>query len=144
MTRVEELSQKAMFTRIIAAANAHDDKAMSETFDEFFDPNVVIHRSLLGDTDGVEAIKEIFITLHRAFPDLYVRTDDLLEEGDKVVARQTVTGTNQGELMGRPATGRSVTYDEIFIFRFANQRVVEIWGVVDFLSLMRQLGIGQL
>jgi hypothetical protein len=32
-------------------------------------------------------------------------------------------------------------YDEIFIFRFADGRVVETWGVVDVLSQMRQLGL---
>jgi predicted ester cyclase len=42
--------------------------------------------------------------------------------------------------MGLPATGKSVTYDEIFSFRFANGRIAETWGVVDVLSQMRQLG----
>jgi predicted ester cyclase len=43
--------------------------------------------------------------------------------------------------MGRPPTGNSVTYNEIFIVRFAGGRIAEIWGVVDALSQMRQLGV---
>ena len=78
---------------------------------------------------------------HRAYPDLHVTIEDLIEEGDKVVSRNTVTGTNLGEYMGRPPTGRSVTYNEIFVFRFAGGRIVETWGVVDVLAQMRQLGM---
>jgi predicted ester cyclase len=63
----------------------------------------------------------------------------VIAEGDKVVGRNTVTGTHQGEYLGLPPTGKSVTYDEIFIFRFAGGRIVETWGVVDVLSQMRQL-----
>jgi predicted ester cyclase len=42
--------------------------------------------------------------------------------------------------MGLPPTGKSVTYNEIFIFRFAGGRIAETWGVVDVLAQMRQLG----
>jgi predicted ester cyclase len=43
--------------------------------------------------------------------------------------------------MGIPPTGKSVTYNEIFIGRFVNGRIAETWGVVDVLSQMRQLGV---
>jgi hypothetical protein len=48
---------------------------------------------------------------------------------------------HQGEHMGIPATGKSITYNEIFIVRFVNGRIAETWGVVDVLSQMRQLGV---
>ena len=38
-------------------------------------------------------------------------------------------------------TGKTVTYNEIFIFRFADGRIAEIWGVVDVLAQLRQLGL---
>ena len=79
--------------------------------------------------------------LLRAFPDLHVAVEDVIAEGDKVVCRNTVTGTHQGEYMGRPPTGKSIAYNEIFIIRFVNGRVAETWGVVDVLSQMRQLGM---
>jgi predicted ester cyclase len=84
-------------------------------------------------------LKEVFGRLLRAFPDLRVTVEDVIAEGDKVVARNTVTGTHQGEYMGLQATGKSVTYNEIFIARFAGGRIAETWGVVDVLSQMRQL-----
>jgi hypothetical protein len=42
--------------------------------------------------------------------------------------------------MGLPPTGKSITYNEIFIVRFADGRIAETWGVVDVLSQLRQLG----
>ena len=48
-------------------------------------------------------------------------------------------GTHRGVYMGVPATGRSVTYSEIFVCRFNNGRIAETWGVVDVLARMRQL-----
>jgi steroid delta-isomerase-like uncharacterized protein len=83
----------------------------------------------------------VFARLRAAFPDLRVEINDLIAEGDKVVARNTVTGTHRGEFMGIPPTGRRVAYDEIFVVRFADGRIAETWGVVDLASLMRQLGV---
>jgi len=85
----------------------------------------------------------VFGRLIRAFPDLHITVEDLIEEGDKVVSRNTVTGTHQGEYMGLPPTGKSITYNEIFIVRFVNGRIAETWGVVDVLSQMNQLGLIQ-
>jgi steroid delta-isomerase-like uncharacterized protein len=89
---------------------------------------------------GAKALKEVFKTLHRAYPDLHVEVEDMIAEGDKVVGRNTVTGTHQGEYMGIEPTGKSVKYNEIFIFRFVNGRVAETWGVADVVSQLHQLG----
>jgi predicted ester cyclase len=79
--------------------------------------------------------------LLRAFPDIQVTVADLIEKDDKIVSRNSVTGTHQGEYMGIPPTGKSVTYHEIFIIRFVNGRIAEIWGVVDVFSQLKQLGL---
>lgn len=55
----------------------------------------------------------------------------------------TVTGTHLGDLNGLPPTGKSVAYSEIFIMRFADGRIAEMWGVVDIFSAMKQLGVIQ-
>jgi hypothetical protein len=90
---------------------------------------------------GVQALKQVWTVLLRAFPDIHVAVEDVIAEGDKVAARNTVTGTNTGEYRGLPPTGKSVTYNEMFIARFAGGRVAEIWGVVDVYSQLRQLGL---
>lgn len=100
----------------------------------------MIRTPLPVDATGAQVLKEVFGRLHRAFPDLHITVEDVIEEGDKVVSRNTVTGTHHGEYMGIPPTGKSITYNEIFIVRIAGGRIAETWGVVDVLSQMKQLG----
>ncbi|MFD0360268.1 ester cyclase [Nocardia sp. GCM10030253] len=88
-----------------------------------------------------EAFKQVWAMLLRAFPDVHVTVEDLIAEGDKVVSRSVVTGTHKGEFMGLAPTGKSVTYNEIFIVRFVKGRIAEAWGVVDIFSLRQQLGV---
>jgi predicted ester cyclase len=56
-------------------------------------------------------MKEVFARLHRAYPDLHITVEDSIAEGDRVVSRDSVTGTHRGEHMGIPPTGKSVTYN---------------------------------
>jgi steroid delta-isomerase-like uncharacterized protein len=121
--------------------NTGDPGLISSTIDELVEPNAQIRTPLPLETTGAEALKEVFARLHRVFRDLHVRVDDLIAEGDKVVGRNSVTGTHHGEYMGVPPTGKSVTYDEIFIFRFEGGRIAETWGVVDVFSQLKQLGV---
>ena len=139
----QETSNKAAFRRVLDASNTHDEELISTTVDEVFQPDVRMSTPLPIPETGARAIKEVYARLHRAFPDLHIAVEDLIEEGDRVVARHTVTGTHQGEYMGLPPTGRSVTYNEIFILRFADGRIAETWGVVDVLSQLKQLGVIQ-
>lgn len=134
-------SNKATLHRLHEAMNGGDAEAFARTIDEVVAPDVLIRTPLPLATTGAEALKEVFATLRRAFPDLHVAAEDVIAEGDKVVSRNRVTGTHRGEYMGVPATGTPVAYNEIFVFRFAEGRIAETWGVVDVLSQMRQLGM---
>jgi steroid delta-isomerase-like uncharacterized protein len=140
MTTAQATSNKAMMRRFVDAANSDDAELLFKTIDELVDPDAVMRTPMPTEKTGADLLKEVFATLLRAYPDLHITIEDLIEEGDKVVMRDTVTGTHQGELMGIPATGKSVTYNEIFIARFAGGRIAETWGVVDILSQLRQLG----
>jgi steroid delta-isomerase-like uncharacterized protein len=101
---------------------------------------MLFHAPVPMDARGAQALKQVWAVLLRAFPDIHVTVEDVIAEGDKVVFRQTVTGTHRGEYRGLPPTGKSVAYNEIFIVRFAGGRIAEIWGVVDVFSQLRQLG----
>ena len=133
-------SNKATFSRFHDAMNAGDAEIVSKTIDEIVAPNVLFHAPVPMDATGAQALKQVWTVLLRAFPDLHVAVEDVIAEGDKVVCRNTVTGTHRGEFRGLSPTGKSVRYSEIFIFRFVDGRIAEIWGVVDVLSQLRQLG----
>src|SRR6476661_7055784 len=106
-------SSKATLTRFQAAMSSGDWELISKTIDEVVEPDALIRTPLPIEATGAELLKEVFARLHRAFPDLHITIEDLIAEGDKAVARNTVTGTHQGEYMGLPPTGKSITYNEI-------------------------------
>jgi steroid delta-isomerase-like uncharacterized protein len=141
MSTAEEASNEAAFQRFHEAANSGDAEVLAKTIDEIVAPDAVIRTPLPIDATGADLLKEVWAMLFRVYPDIHLTVDDLIAKGDKVVARNTVTGTHQGEFMGVGPTGKSVTYNEIFIFRFADGRVVETWGVVDVYAQMKQIGV---
>jgi steroid delta-isomerase-like uncharacterized protein len=140
MVAAQQSSNKATFKRFHDATNTGNPELISTMIDEIVDPDVLIRTPLPVQASGPDALKQVFAVLHRAFPDLHVTVEDMIEEHDKVVGRNRITGTHQGEYLGLPSTGKSVTYSEIMIFRFARGRIAETWGVVDVFSQLKQLG----
>ena len=109
--------------------------------DELCAPNVVDHSMPPGFPAGIAGVKQMVTMYRSAFPDMRATIEDLIAEGDKVVARWSATGTHRGELMGIPATGKRVAVTGIGIDRFAGGKMVEHWEIYDQLSLMQQLGV---
>ena len=140
MSTAQEATNKATFSRFHDAVNTGDGQIISKMIDELVEPDAMIRTPVPLDVSGAAALKRVWAVLLDAFPDLHLTIEDMIAEGDKLVSRNTVTGTHRGEYLGLPPTGKSVTYNEIFIFRIVNGRIAETWGVVDVLSQMRQLG----
>jgi len=110
--------------------------------DEFFAPNLVPNNPLPpGMTRDLEGYKQLTTAILTAFPDFRITIKDMVAEGDKVVARAMTQGTQEGDFMGAPATGKHATWTEIFIWRIAGGKVVETWAEVDRLGMMQQLGV---
>lgn len=76
-----------------------------------------------------------------AFPDAQATVEDLLADGDKVVARVSIRGTHQGAFRGLAPTGKQITVIGIHIFRITNGQLVEHWGLMDRLAALQQLGV---
>ncbi|MGB6207267.1 ester cyclase [Mycobacterium sp.] len=141
MSTPQEKSNKATFSRFHDVVNSGNAEIISKMIDELVEPDALIRTPVPLDVTGAEALKHVWAVLLEAFPDLHLTVEDMIAEGDKVVVRNTVTGTHRGEYMGLPPTGKPVAYNEIFIFRFVDGRIAETWGVVDVLSQMKQLGM---
>ena len=76
-----------------------------------------------------------------AFPDIKHGIDYIIAKADRVSARVTLTGTHKGEFMGIPPTGNKIKYTAMLEGRFSEGKIVELWGTVDLLTLMQQLGM---
>lgn len=104
----------------------------------FVSPNAINHSV----PAGLPQEPNQFLGLHLgAFPDVRATVEDLLADGDKVIVRVSYRGTHQGAFMGMAPTGKQITVMGIHIFRVANGKLVEHWGLTDRIAALRQLGV---
>ena len=92
----------------------------------------------------VESEKDLeqLIAIYRAgVPDLDIRIQHIVAEGDWVVTRVICRGTHTGELAGIPPTGKSLDFTASDIFQMAGGKAVESWHNVDDLGLLQQIGV---
>lgn len=78
-----------------------------------------------------------------AFPDAHITIEDMVAEGDKVVARLRASATNTGPFAGQPPTGVEVQIHSIRIYQVADGKIIDTWAMQDRLGLMEQLGLVQ-
>ena len=102
----------------------------------------VEHEEMPGLAPGREGVGQLFAMFRAAFPDVRWDVQDVFADGDTVIVRTHVSGTNEGEFMGMPATGKSIRGVQLIdILRFGDDGLVhKHWGVFDMLTLMQQIG----
>jgi predicted ester cyclase len=83
----------------------------------------------------------MFGMMFAGMPDMHMDMQRMTVDGDCVWVHGRGHGTNTGEMMGMPATGKSVDIDFIDILRFKDGKLVEHWGVTDNLGMMQQMGV---
>ncbi|HKY53192.1 MAG TPA: ester cyclase [Anaerolineales bacterium] len=109
--------------------------------DEVMSFDVLTPKIMPGFGEGLEGAKAVHQKTLIGMPDFQTVIQDLIAEGDKVVARIIMTGTHTGDFYGIPATGKRVEFSGIYIARIANGKIVEHWGEEDGVSLLTQLGV---
>ena len=111
--------------------------------DELLAANFVSHTpgSPPGLPPGPAGLNQFVSLYFTAFPDIRATIEDMVAQGDKVVIRWRVQGTNTGSLFGMPATNKSATFTGITIDRIAGDQIAEQWVNFDALGMMQQLGV---
>ena len=112
-----------------------------DALEQIMSDEVLTPTSLSGFPPGLEGAKAIHRKTLIGMPDIHTEIDELIAEGDKVVARCTMTGTHTGDFFGIPANGKSISVNAVYIVRIADGRIVEHWGLEDVDTLLRQLGV---
>jgi predicted ester cyclase len=143
-----------MTTHLGADRAAHNKKIVDEfiqalftrgeldAVDRYLDPTFIDHDPSFPDApEGPEGFRQTAATVRAAAADWHSELHQLVAEDDLVVERFTASGTHTGVLMGAPPTGRRLVLDGINIFRLDGDRIVERWGRLDILGLLRQLGL---
>jgi steroid delta-isomerase-like uncharacterized protein len=96
-----------------------------------------------GVEPGRESFKAQGLTWMRTiFPDLVVINEDVIisADGSKVVVRSVGRGTQSGEMLGIPGTGKKVEFRAVDIHQLKDGVIVRTWHLEDFLGMAMQLG----
>jgi predicted ester cyclase len=109
--------------------------------DKLIHPEFVNHEAPPDNPQGVEGIKETITWLRGLWGPMRADVEDMICEGDRVVARVTMHGRHLGEFLGRPPTGKEFATKQIHIWRLEDGRVIEHWSVRDDLGQALQLGL---
>jgi len=103
--------------------------------------DVISHNLLPGLPPGLEGGKMAHQAFLETAPDIKTKTEYLVADGDKVVEWYTASGTNTGPFMGMPPTGKPWEIATVILYRLANGKIVETWGLNDQFGFMQQLGL---
>ncbi len=131
-------THKSTVRRLISEAF---EKGNLATVDEVIADNFIEHTPMPKVPANRAGLKQTVTMYRAAFPDLRMRIEDIVEEGNKVAVRLVTHGTHKGELLGIAPTGRTITVNEEHFLRFADGKIAEHWGIEDNLALMQQLGV---
>jgi predicted ester cyclase len=99
-----------------------------------------VHHLTTRDAHGPDGVKKLVSWFRSFLPDVQIGIRELIAEGDRVVVYFSFSGTDTGGYRDNPPSGNPVEYSGIDIFRLSGGRIVERWGIVDTISMLRQIG----
>jgi predicted ester cyclase len=115
------------------------NKRNPSAVERYLAPGYIEHNTNL--PPGLEGRKQFVAAVQAAFPDYHAEIQEVVAEGDRVVARVQWTGTQDGPFQGRPPTHNKLNFSTADFFRFENGKMAEHWDVVDRLPRMIALGL---
>jgi predicted ester cyclase len=120
------------------------NQGMLSGIDEIYDPGVVDHQPLPGAPPGRDGIKYTIAGLRAGFPDLHVTIEEISAHAEFVVIHNTWRGTHLGDFLGMAATGRTMDFRGVVVWRLANGLIAERWGIGVESNMLGALGMRRL
>jgi len=126
---------------VLAHYEAFVHRRDAETVRKQLAPDFVDHEMPPGTPSGADAALRCREMMHSAFPDLRVKIEDMVAEGDLVAVRASWTGTHRGSfpLLNLAPTNRSFVLTGMVFWRIRDGQIVERWATLDRLGLQQQL-----
>jgi predicted ester cyclase len=115
------------------------DPQKREGYFRLYSDNIVLH-GYQGVEPGLESVKNFYRAFWRVFPDARVTVQEVIEQGDTLVARYLITGTQQEDFRGIPAAGQQIALPGISILHFSEGCCFERWACSDSGLLLSQIG----
>lgn len=132
-------TNEAILRQYFADINAHDLASLKDVISE----NYVQREATQGT--GLAGMQAAYQRYFDMFPDFHLTLEDSVSANDKIVARFLITATHDHPVkLGPnaptfPPTGKKLAWEGISIWRVANGKFVEHWGVDDLLGAAQQM-----
>ena len=94
----------------------------------------------VGTITGRANVAGLFAGVVAAFPDAHITIDDIFGQADQVVVRVVVSGTQEGAILGIPASGRHVQWDGVDVYRLSDGKISNIWAGDDWTAILNDTG----
>jgi predicted SnoaL-like aldol condensation-catalyzing enzyme len=107
---------------------------------EYLNPSMQWFGGTVGTVTGRASVAGLFAGVVAAFPDARIAIDDIFGQGDQVVVRVVVSGTQKGAILGIPASGRHVQWDGVDVYRLSHGKISDIWAGDDWTAVLNDTG----
>ncbi len=126
--------------QLIRKMSEEMQKGNIDFVDEVYAQNCSIHDPVF-PAQGISTMKEQGRQMRSAIPDMHMEIHEILVDGDMTATRWTMGGTQRGEVMGLPATGKTFVSTGILLDKWEGDRIVEEWNSYDMTGILQQLGL---
>ena len=116
----------------------------ADAIEEMFDADGIAHGladASWSELRGPADFRTYHSQLRTAFPNITVRIDEMVAEGDVVAARCSVSGKHDGDGLGIAATNAPVEFTGMTFVRIADGKIAEAWNNFDFMRMYKQVGV---
>jgi len=107
---------------------------------QFLTPGMEWHGGTVGTVRGRADVAGLFAGVVASLPDARAAIEDIFGQGDQVVVRVVVSGTQRGPLLGIPATGRNIHWDGVDIYQLNGGKISAIWAGDDWTAILYDTG----
>jgi steroid delta-isomerase-like uncharacterized protein len=106
----------------------------------YLNPGMQWSGGTVGTVTGRANVAGLFAGVVAAFPDAHITINDIFGQGDQVVVRVVVSGTQDGAILGIPASGRFVQWDGVDVYRLSDGKISNIWAGDDWTAILNDTG----
>lgn len=118
-----ELAPAEMKQFVIQHFEEFVNKRKPEVIRHKMTPAFYDHDGPGGKPTGVEGDEQMMLRMYQAMPDLQIKIEDVLAEGDKVVCRNIWHWTD-------PTSGKRMQFHGFVQWRFEGNKIAERWATV--------------
>ena len=111
-----------------------------EAAPRYLTQDVEWHGGTVGTNTGRASVAGLFAGVVAALPDVHAVQDNIFGAGNEVVVRQVVSGTQEGAILGIPATDRKVSWDAVDIFQLTGGKISQVWAGDDWTAILNDTG----